>query len=158
VTAEERDAFLAESNVAVLATVDRRGRAHAAPIWYLYDDGVFVMSTGRGSQKHRNVEANPEVTLVVDQRTIPYYAVMARGPVEIGPPLSNDDRLRIVRRYLNEEQTRRYMERMSGQDSVSLRLKSRKLIEFFGRAAAATSPPASQTIHSEFPRWAARSP
>ena len=131
---KERDAFLAESNVAVLATVDARGRAHAAPIWYLYDDGVFVMSTGRGSQKHRNIEANPEVTLVVDRRTLPYYAVMARGAVEIGPALSGDDRLRIVSRYLNEEQTRRYMERMAGQDSISLRLKPRKLIEFTGRA------------------------
>lgn len=130
----EQDEFLAESNVAVLATVDARGRAHAAPIWYLYDDGVFIMSTGRGSQKHRNIEANPEVTLVVDRRTLPYYAVMARGPVEIGPALSGDDRLRIVRRYLNEDQTQRYMERMSGQDSISLRLKPRKLIEFTGRA------------------------
>jgi PPOX class probable F420-dependent enzyme len=134
VTAEERDAFLAESHVAVLATVDRRGRPHAAPIWYLYEDGAFIMSTGRGSQKHRNVEANAEVTLVVDRRTLPYYAVMARGPVEIGAALSDDERLRIVRRYLNEEQTQRYLERVSGQDSVSLRLKPRKLIEFFGRA------------------------
>ena len=133
-TAEERDAFLAESNVAVLATVDRRGRAHASPIWYLYQGGVFIMSTGRGSQKHRNIEASPEVMLVVDRRTIPYYAVMARGPVEVGTALSDDERLRIVRRYLDEDQTRRYMERMSGQDSVSLRLKPRKLIEFFGRA------------------------
>ena len=131
---EEQEAFLNESNVAVLATVDPRGRAHAAPIWYVYDNGVFIMSTGSGSQKHRNIEANPEVTLVVDQRTLPYYAVMARGAVEIGPPLSAEDRLRIVRRYLNEEQTTRYMERMSGQDSISLRLKPRKLIEFTGRA------------------------
>lgn len=131
---EDPEAFLAGSNVAVLATVDRRGRAHAAPIWYLYDDGVFIMSTGRGSQKHRNVEANPEVTLVVDRRTLPYYAVMAKGRIEIGLPLTGDERLRLVRRYLDEEQTRRYMERMSGQDSVSLRLKPRKLIEFTGRA------------------------
>jgi PPOX class probable F420-dependent enzyme len=134
VTAEERDAFLAESNVAVLATVDRQGRAHAAPIWYLYDGGVFIMSTGVGSQKHRNVEANPNVTLVVDRRTLPYYAVMARGAVDIGPTLSDDDRRRLVRRYLDEDQARRYMERVSDQDSVSLRLKPRKLIEFFGRA------------------------
>ena len=131
---QEQEAFLNESNVAVLATVDPRGRAHAAPIWYVYDNGVFIMSTGSGSQKHRNIEANPEVTLVVDRRTLPYYAVMARGAVEIGPPLSAEDRLRIVRRYLNEEQTTRYMERMTGQDSISLRLKPRKLIEFTGRA------------------------
>jgi PPOX class probable F420-dependent enzyme len=131
---QEQEAFLNESNVAVLATVDPRGRAHAAPIWYVYDNGVFIMSTGSGSQKHRNIEANPEVTLVVDRRTLPYYALMARGAVEIGPPLSPADRLRIVRRYLNEEQTTRYMERMTGQDSISLRLKPRKLIEFTGRA------------------------
>ena len=131
---QEQEAFLNESNVAVLATVDPRGRAHAAPIWYVYDNGVFIMSTGAGSQKHRNLEANPEVTLVVDRRTLPYYALMARGAVEIGPPLSPEDRLRIVRRYLNEEQTTRYMERMSGQDSISVRLKPRKLIEFTGRA------------------------
>ena len=54
---EAQEAFLREGNVAVLATVDRRGRAHAAPIWYIYADGVFVMSTGRGSQKHRNIDA-----------------------------------------------------------------------------------------------------
>jgi PPOX class probable F420-dependent enzyme len=131
---QEQEAFLNESNVAVLATVDPRGRAHAAPIWYVYDNGVFIMSTGSGSQKHRNIEANPEVTLVVDQRTLPYYAVMARGAIEIGPPLSAEDRFRIVRRYLNEEQATRYMERMTGQDSISLRLKPRKLIEFTGRA------------------------
>ena len=131
---QAQEAFLNESNVAVLATVDPRGRAHAAPIWYIYDNGVFIMSTGNGSQKHRNIEANPEVTLVVDQRTLPYYAVMARGAVEIGPALSDEDRLRLVRRYLNEEQTTRYMERISGQDSISLLLKPRKLIEFTGRA------------------------
>lgn len=131
---DDRDAFLAESNVAVLATVDRRGRAHAAPIWYVYDDGVFLMSTGRGSQKQRNIEANPDVTLVIDRRTLPYFAIMAQGRAEIGPALSPEDRRRIASRYLTEEQTDRYLERMSGQESVSIRLTPRKLIEFTGRA------------------------
>lgn len=130
----QRDDFLKEPNVAVLATVDRKGRAHAAPIWYFYEDGVFVMSTGRGSQKHRNVEANPEVTLVVDRRVIPYYAVMARGCAEIGPRLSEGDRLRMAIRYLGEELGRRYIERTSGEDSVTIRLKPRRLIEYQGRA------------------------
>src|SRR5439155_316363 len=80
---EAQEAFLREGNVAVLATVDRRGRAHAAPIWYIYADGVFVMSTGRGSQKHRNIDANPEVTLVIDRRSLPYYYLTARGRAEI---------------------------------------------------------------------------
>jgi len=131
---EEQESFLREGNVAVLATVDRRGRAHAAPIWYIYEDGVFVMSTGRGSQKHRNIDANPEVTLVIDRRSLPYYYLTARGRAEIGPALSQEDRGRIASRYLNEDQTRRYLERMAGLDSVSIRLKPRKLIEFNGQA------------------------
>jgi len=130
----EREEFLKQANVAVLATVDRRGRAHAAPIWYLYDDGVFLMSTGRGSQKHRNVERHPDVTLVVDDRTVPYYAVMAQGAAEIGPRLPEEDRLRMAVRYLGEQLGRAYIASVSGEDSVTIRLKPRKFVEFRGRA------------------------
>ncbi len=136
---EKRDELLREPNVAVLATVGPGGRAHAAPIWYLYEDGVFIMSTGRGSQKHRNVEARPDVTLVVDRRSLPYYAVMAQGKVEIGPRLSDEARLRMATRYLGEELARAYMARVSGEDSVTIRLRPRKLIEFHGRAGRTES-------------------
>ncbi|MCH8919546.1 MAG: TIGR03618 family F420-dependent PPOX class oxidoreductase [Chloroflexi bacterium] len=131
---QEREEFLKEANVAVLATVGGGGRAHAAPIWYLYEDGVFIMSTGRGSQKHRNVEAQPEITLVVDRRSLPYYAVMAQGRAEIGPRLADEERRRMAVRYLGEELARAYLESVSGEDSVTIRLRPRKLIEFNGRA------------------------
>ncbi len=136
---ESRDGFLREPNVAVLATVSRGGRAHAAPIWYLYQDGAFVMSTGRGSQKHRNVEANPEITLVVDRRSLPYYAVMAQGAAEIGPPLSDDQRMQMAVRYLGEERGRAYIARTSGEGSVTIRLRPRRLIEYHGRAGRTES-------------------
>ncbi len=136
---ESRDEFLREPNVAVLATVSRDGRAQAAPIWYLYEDGVFVMSTGRGSLKHRNAEANPEITLVVDRRSLPYYAVMAQGAAEIGPRLSDEERRRMAVRYLGEELAQAYIARVSGEDSISIRLRPRKLIEFHGRAGRTES-------------------
>jgi PPOX class probable F420-dependent enzyme len=126
--------FLREPNVAILATVDARGRPHAAPVWYLYEDSDILISTGRGSQKHRNIAANAEVTVVVDRRTLPYYAVMIHGAAEIGSPLSSQDRLRLAVRYLGEDLGRRYVERTSGEDAVTIRLRPRKLIEFQGRA------------------------
>ena len=129
----EREEFLKEANVAILATVGPAG-AHAVPIWYLYEDGAFLMSTGRGSQKHRDLERNPNVTLVVDRRTLPYYAVMARGRVEVGPGLDVATRRRIAGRYLTEAQLEAYMARASDGESVSIRLKPRKLIEYHGRA------------------------
>lgn len=131
---EEREEFLQQAHVAVLASVGTRGGAHAAPIWYLYENGEFLMSTGKGSQKHKNLEANPEVTLVVDRRTLPYYAVMARGRAEIGPGLDVATRRRIAGRYLTDQQLESYMARAGDGESVAIRLRPRKLIEFHGRA------------------------
>ena len=130
----DREAFLREANIAVLSTVDASCRPHGAPVWYLYDDGVFTISTGRGSQKHRNIGRNPEISLVIDSRTLPYYAVMISGRAEIGAPLSSDERLRLAVRYLGEELGRRYIEMTRGEDSISLRIQPRKVIEFDGRA------------------------
>lgn len=131
---EQSEAFLSEPHVAVLATVDRRGRPHAMPIWYLYEDGVILMSAGRGSQKHRNIERNPSATLVVDRRETPYYAVMVRGSADIGPPLNPEQHQRLSMRYLGEEAGQRYAERTIGHDAITIRLVPEEWIEFHGQA------------------------
>ena len=131
---EDPAEFLKEANVAILATVDAKGRAHAAPIWYLYEDGEIIMSTGERSQKLRNIQRNPDVTLVVDRRTLPYYAVMAQGTAEIGPPVTPEVRRRLATRYLGDERAERYLSSTSAEGSLTVRLRPRKLIEFNGRA------------------------
>ena len=130
---EERDEFLREANVAVLGTVNSRGQPHGAPVWYLYDDEVFVVSTGRGSRKHRNAEANPNVSLVVDTKAPPYYAVMVQGTAEIGPAMGEEERLRLAIRYLGEDRGRRYVESTRGGDeeqSVTLRITPRSFATY----------------------------
>ena len=129
-TDDEREAFLREANVAVLSTVDSRGRPHAAPVWYLYDDGVFRISTGVGSQKHKNIEANPNISLVIDQRVLPYYAVMIQGTAEIGPGFSEEDGLTLAVRYLGEDLGKRYAQTQTTEASISLTIKPRKVIVY----------------------------
>jgi PPOX class probable F420-dependent enzyme len=131
---DQAEAFLHEPQVAVLATVDRQGRPHAMPIWYLYEDGVVLMSAGRGSQKHLNLERNPAATLVLDQRETPYYALMVRGRAEIGPPLSAEQHQRISIRYLGDEAGQRYAERTGGHDAILIRLIPEDWLEFHGQA------------------------
>jgi hypothetical protein len=59
---------------------------------------------------------------------------MAQGQAEIGPPLKPDEQRRIAARYLNERQLEAYLARRRGGESVSIRLRPRKLIEYHGVA------------------------
>jgi PPOX class probable F420-dependent enzyme len=129
----DRQAFLAEPNVAVLSTVDGENRPHATPVWYIMEGDHFIVSVGRGSQKHVNAARNPNVSLTMDDRGLPYFAVMVQGTAAIGPPLTPDQRLGLAVRYLGEERGRRYVERTSGEDSVTLRITPRKVREYNGR-------------------------
>ena len=131
---EEQRKFAAEANVAIFSSVDGKGRPHATPVWYLFDGEEFLVSVGRGSQKHRNVERNPNVAIVIDSRAVPYYALMISGAAEIGPPFNDEQRTELAVRYLGEALGKRYVEATKANDSVSLRLKPRKVMEYSGRA------------------------
>ena len=128
----EREEFLKQPHVAVLATIGPGNRPHAAPIWYLYEDGRFVMSTRRGSQKHRNVERNGQAVLVIDDREPPYYAVMIQGTVEIGPSLTPETQLRMSTRYLGETAGRAYRQRRSPGESLTISLRPERFVEYHG--------------------------
>ena len=78
---ERQQRFVAKPRVAVLATVGRHGAPHTAPVWYRYQDGVFIVLTDRGSQKHRNVERDPRVELCIDDKEPPYHTVIVREAV-----------------------------------------------------------------------------
>ena len=136
---EDREAFLQEANVAVLSTVDARGRPHAAPVWYLYEDGVFIVSTDRGSRKHKNIAANPNICLTIDKRDLPYFAVMAHGRAEIGPMFSPEERLWLAIRYLGDRRGHAYVEHTKSEDSITVRLRPDKVIEYHGRFARAAN-------------------
>ena len=63
---------LSEARVAYLGTVGSNGRPHVVPIVFAMDGG-FVYSiadpkpkTGLDLRRHRNIEANPAVSLLVD--------------------------------------------------------------------------------------------
>jgi PPOX class probable F420-dependent enzyme len=48
--------FLREYHLATLSTVGRRGRIHAVPVGFTYEDGVVRIIGSRGTQKFVNAE------------------------------------------------------------------------------------------------------
>lgn len=113
----EAEAFLREPRVAVIATVDRNGRPRTAPVWFLWDDGAAHLFTGRGTRKWREIEANPQVSLCIDERDAARYeAVIIDGRVEEanGRSLYEDVR-RMALAYYGAERGEAFAETYRGE-------------------------------------------
>ena len=133
-TTTEREAFLSDVHVGVLA-VDEPGRGPLAmPIWYLYRDGVVHITIDGDSLKARLLRAAGRATMTVQTETAPYQYVSVEGPVELVP--ATGDNLEMATRYLGPELGRWYAEHNPvGPKSVDVQLRPEHWRTFdFGKA------------------------
>jgi PPOX class probable F420-dependent enzyme len=77
------EGLLSQETIGVLCTVDPDLGIHAAPIYFLYDDGVFVMGTQPQSRKVRNLRRDPRATFLVEKRSAPFQSVTAYGTAQV---------------------------------------------------------------------------
>jgi len=121
-TSAEREAFLADVHVGVLA-VDEPGRGpHALPIWYQYRDGEVLIGIEGSSRKAALLRDAGRATLTAQTETAPYLYVSVEGPVVL-EPASHDD-LAMATRYLGAELGAWYaQENPSAEASVTVRLR-----------------------------------
>src|SRR5262249_17998197 len=100
-TSDEREAFLADVHVGVLA-IDEPGRGPLAlPVWYEDTDGGVLVNIDDDTRKAELVRAARRATLTVQDETAPYKYVSLEGPASIEPRSVNDASLAI--RYLGPE-------------------------------------------------------
>jgi nitroimidazol reductase NimA-like FMN-containing flavoprotein (pyridoxamine 5'-phosphate oxidase superfamily) len=129
---EEIDLFLAEIRLCHFATVDDRGRPRVRPLWYLWRDGAFLLTT-RLEIRHtgRDLGAVPVATLSVASDEKPYRAVIATGRIRV---VGKDaDLLKdISSRYGNESA---WLSKALGEpDRTVLELRPKSLISWdYGR-------------------------
>jgi PPOX class probable F420-dependent enzyme len=122
-TRAERDAFVRDQHVAILA-IDEPGRGPLAlPIWYLVaDDGDIVLSMDRSSVKARLLEAAGRATVTVQTEAPPYKYASIEGPVTIGPV--DHDPLELATRYLGPELGAWYVDNNPATEgTVTVRLR-----------------------------------
>ena len=107
-TQTEREAFLAEVHVGILA-VARPGKGPLAlPIWYRYEDGAVVIGMGGNSAKAKLLRRAGRATMTVQTETAPYKYVMVEGPVAV--LAEQRDTYEMASRYLGPERGKWYAE------------------------------------------------
>ena len=90
---EVRD-FLANAQTIVINSIGADGVPHPMPMWFgVEDDGAIVMTTFRKSQKVKNLERDPRVSLLVEDGTV--YSEL-RGVVIYGKAELIDDTDRVL--------------------------------------------------------------
>jgi PPOX class probable F420-dependent enzyme len=94
----EVDAFLAEPNPAVVATVSPAGAPHTAATWYDWEEGRVLLNMDESRLRLRYLRQNPAVALTVLAAGSWYRQVTLLGSIvslEDDPELGGIDRLSV---------------------------------------------------------------
>jgi len=124
---EERERYLADLHVGVIA-VERPDRAPLAlPIWYGYEPGGEVrLWTTEGTLKHKVISAAGRFTITVQDEQPPYKYVTAEGDVTGIEPAVEDDARAIAVWYLGKEGGDEFTDQNFTPDSIVIRMQPKK--------------------------------
>jgi PPOX class probable F420-dependent enzyme len=98
----EREAFLADLHVGVLAIERADGPPLTVPVWYRFERGVVEITIGTESLKARALRPAGRASLCVQREEYPYAYVTVEGPVDL-VEATHEQRLAIASRYLGAE-------------------------------------------------------
>ena len=111
----EREAFLAETRVAVVSIPESGRGPLTVPVWHIYEPGGVVrFVTGGTSRKARRVRAAGRMSLCVQEDSPPYRYVSVEGPADIGRPDFERDIRSTALRYLGTQMGEIYLQATSG--------------------------------------------
>ena len=113
-TEAERDAFLADVHVGILAIARQDKGPLALPIWYQYEDGAIIIGMSGNSVKAKLLRAAGRATMTVQTEAPPYKYVSVEGPVELLQEQRDD--FEMASRYLGPEMGRWYADNNPSTD------------------------------------------
>ena len=98
--------FLNGRHYATLATHNEDGSIHLTPVWYLFENERFYISSGAYARKFKNILVRPGISIMVDSRGVQgdeqWVSVSGNAEVIYGEE-SQELHLRILKRYLTQE-------------------------------------------------------
>lgn len=130
-TREEREAFLADTHVAVVSIAEEGRGPLAVPVWYAYEPGGDIrLVTGPKSRKARFLRQSGRASLCAQTEAAPYKYVSVEGPASFGDVDFERDVRGIALRYLGPEMGEMYLEATrsdrEGEGMVLVRIRPQR--------------------------------
>jgi len=123
--------FVRGRHFATLTTLHGDGSPHTTPIWYMYEDGKFIVNTSEGRVKLKNIRRDGRVVLVVHDE---YSYISLEGEARVAlerDPLKDIESL-AVRYQGRTEGEKAARDRYWKQKRVSIELTPKRVIEQLG--------------------------
>jgi len=124
-TTEERDSFLREVHVGVLAVEHAGSPPLAVPIWYSFEEGLISVHSARSDMKTRLLLSAGRFTLCVQTETPPYRYVSMEGSIVAVEGVSPEERTAMVQRYFDPEMAKAYLLKteIEASDDLAIRMR-----------------------------------
>ncbi len=111
VNQEELSQFLAESRIAVMATINRNGTPQLTPNWYHYDREVLTFVTTKDRLKYLNLRRDSRISVCIYAAPLASDYVVMRGIATIEDQDIWDRARRVIQRYTEPAEVEEHLER-----------------------------------------------
>jgi PPOX class probable F420-dependent enzyme len=120
---DELAELLEQPLVAVLATYRKDGGVLLSPVWHQWRDGGFDVAVYASDIKLKHLDRDPRASIVVYEHEPPYRGIEVRGEARLVPGGALDALHSMALRYLGPEGGPAYVESVSAEDTVLVRLE-----------------------------------
>jgi general stress protein 26 len=127
--------LLALAIPAYLATLDPAGFPRTIPIWFLWEDGIFYMSSGPKSRHVQDLARDPRAGLCIaveESQTEagyrPFRQVMVRGCAQVQPDPGDLWSRKLIGKYITGEAGVRRAELEAGALHVVIALRPERFL------------------------------
>jgi PPOX class probable F420-dependent enzyme len=130
---DEVEALLQADVPAHLATLDVDGYPRITPIWFIWADGAFVMTSVVGYPHLENIARDPRAALAIDQEEAPVGGhrpnrrIRVQGLAELSPDDGEWTR-RITRKYIGGPDGDDAAEARAAMERLVIRLPPKRML------------------------------
>jgi PPOX class probable F420-dependent enzyme len=124
---EEVAAFLFESRIAVMATINRDGTPQLTPNWYHYDGRVLTFVTTKERLKYINLRRDNRMSVCIYSAPMASDYVVIKGTATFNDQDMWDEARHIMARYVSEDEIDEHLEMWKTQPRVLVTVTPKRI-------------------------------